>query len=98
MKLNTADAPNCTAQVILLHMNHAYILVKGILHDDLKVLLETNVKSSKKDKVILGVSDSKLSASINEELGLSCQHTGVVPEIIRGMYTIFLANVCSCCI
>ncbi|XP_067950610.1 nucleolar protein 56-like isoform X2 [Watersipora subatra] len=58
---------------------------EGILHDDLKVLLETNVKSSKKDKVILGVSDSKLSASINEELGLSCQHTGVVPEIIRGI-------------
>lgn len=44
------------------------------------------MKSSKKDKVILGVSDSKLSGSINEELGLSCQHTGVVPEVVRGRH------------
>ena len=58
--------------------------VSGIVHDDLKLFLQSNVKSTKKSKVILGVSDSKLGASINEELGLSCQHTGVVPEIIRG--------------
>lgn len=58
----------------------------GIVHDDLKLFLQSNVKSGKKDKVTLGVSDSKLGASINEELSLSVQTTGVVPEIIRGEF------------
>lgn len=69
-------------------MTHMSLFL-GIVHDDLKQFLQTNVKSSKKDKVILGVSDQKLGASINDELGLSCQHTGVVPEIIRGLYAKF---------
>ena len=41
-------------------------------------------KSGKKKKCILGVADSKIAAPISEEIGVSCQHTGVVPEIIRG--------------
>ena len=41
-------------------------------------------KSKKKDKVILGVGDPKLGSSINDNLGVSCLHTGVVPEVIRG--------------
>ena len=83
---------------------HAYFLMVvisdllcqfvGIVHDDLKLFLQTNVKPTKKDKIILGISDSKLGAAINEELGFSCQHTGVVPEIIRGksLTTIPLAS------
>lgn len=59
---------------------------EGILHPDLTLFLETNVpKSSKKNKLILGVADQKIAASIQEALGFSCQHTEVVPEILRGI-------------
>ena len=51
------------------------------------MFLETHLpKSKKKDKVILGVGDSKLGSSINEVLGVTCQHIGVVPEVIRGNF------------
>lgn len=57
----------------------------GVVHEDLKLFIETNVpKGSKKEKSILGVGDSKIAAPIAEDCGISCQHTGVVPEIIRG--------------
>lgn len=59
---------------------------EGVLHQDLTLFLETNVpKSTKKAKSILGLSDQKLAGAISETLGLSCQHTGVVPEIVRGL-------------
>ncbi|ESN92330.1 hypothetical protein HELRODRAFT_157952 [Helobdella robusta] len=60
---------------------------EGIVHPDLKAFVETNVPQSvgKKTKSILGVGDNKLAASISEELGYSCMHTGIVPEIIRGL-------------
>ena len=58
---------------------------EGIMHDDLRAFLETNLpKPSKKEKVILGIGDSKIGASISEEFGVSCMHSDVVPEIIRG--------------
>merc|ERR1719385_430916 len=38
-----------------------------------------------KGKAVLGVSDSKLSASINDACGIKCSHVGVVPEVIRGI-------------
>merc|ERR1719483_924117 len=34
---------------------------------------------------VLGVSDSKLSASINDACGIKCSHIGVIPEEIRGI-------------
>ena len=34
--------------------------------------------------MVLGVCDSKIGAAITEEMGVSCQHTGIVPEIVRG--------------
>merc|ERR1711976_331658 len=59
---------------------------EGVLHEDLRLFLETNVpKGGKKEKCTLGIGDSKLAAAVSEEMGLSCQHTGVVPEIIRGI-------------
>ncbi len=59
---------------------------EGILHDDLRLFLETNVpKSKKKAASVLGVGDQKLAAAIAEELSISCMHTGVIPEIIRGI-------------
>jgi len=55
---------------------------EGIVSDDLKLFLETNMP---KGKAVLGVSDSKLSASINDACGIKCSHVGVVPEVIRGI-------------
>jgi len=42
-------------------------------------------KSKKKVQVILGVGDAKIASAINDELGISCQHSGVVVEITRGI-------------
>lgn len=63
---------------------------EGVLHDDLKLFLDTNLpkkSAAKKDaaKLQLGVSDSKISSTINEALGVVCTHVGAVPEIIRGI-------------
>merc|ERR1712233_105061 len=55
---------------------------EGIVSDDLKLFLETNMP---KGKAVLGGSDSKLSASINDALGIKCSHIGVVPEVLRGI-------------
>ncbi|XP_076467396.1 nucleolar protein 56-like isoform X2 [Babylonia areolata] len=59
---------------------------EGVLHEDLKVLLEAHVpKSSKKLKVLLGINDAKIAAAILEELQINCITTGAVPEIMRGI-------------
>ncbi|XP_064630652.1 nucleolar protein 56-like [Lineus longissimus] len=59
---------------------------EGLLHEDLRLFLETNMpKPGKKSKSILGVADSKIGSSIQEEMGITCQFTGVVPEIVRGI-------------
>ncbi|KAK3094708.1 hypothetical protein FSP39_005296 [Pinctada imbricata] len=59
---------------------------EGVVHEDLRLFLETNVpKSGKKQKVTLGVADSKIGSVIPEELGIKCSHIGVVPEVIRGI-------------
>ena len=64
--------------------------ITGLLHEDLRLFLETNVPASKKkQKVVLGICDSKIGATISEELGISCQHTGIIPEIARGTYNPF---------
>lgn len=55
----------------------------GVLHEDLRLLLETNLPAKKK-KVLLGVSDAKIGAAIQEELGYQCQTGGVIAEITRG--------------
>ena len=56
---------------------------EGIVHDDLKLFLDTNLPKGGKG-VVLGVSDSKLSASINDSCKVKCSHIGVIPEVIRG--------------
>ena len=55
-------------------------LFPGLLAEELKAFLETNLPQ-KKSKVQLGVCDSKLGAAINEALGVSVTHVGVVPEV-----------------
>jgi len=57
---------------------------EGIVHDDLKLFLDTNLPKKGKG-VTLGVSDSKLSAGINDACGIKCSHIGVMPEVIRGI-------------
>jgi nucleolar protein 56 len=57
----------------------------GLVHDDLRTFLDTNLpKEKKRAKMILGVADSRLASSINELFSITCQHTGVVPELLRG--------------
>lgn len=61
---------------------------EGVLHEDLKLFLETNLPkpTGKKDaKIQLGVADSKIASGINEAVGVTCTHVGVVPELIRGI-------------
>jgi len=58
---------------------------EGILHDDLKLFLETNMPKGGKTGAVLGVGDPKLSASIGDELDIKCSHIGVIPEVIRGI-------------
>ncbi|PNF28161.1 Nucleolar protein 56 [Cryptotermes secundus] len=76
-------SPFKTAMSALENMNS---ISEGILPGDLQLFLETHLPKPKgKNKDILGVSDPKLGASINEALGIVCQHVGVVPEVIRGI-------------
>ncbi|XP_053110558.1 nucleolar protein 56 [Hemicordylus capensis] len=76
-----AFSPFKSAQTALENIN---AVSEGILHEDLRLLLETNLPAKKK-KVLLGVSDAKIGAAIQEELGYQCQTGGVVAEITRGI-------------
>ncbi|NXN91758.1 NOP56 protein, partial [Rhinopomastus cyanomelas] len=64
----------------------------GILHEDLRLLLETSMPAKKK-KALLGVADPKIGAAILEELGYQCQTGGVVAELLRGIRLHFHALV-----
>lgn len=55
-----------------------------MVHADLKLFLETNLPLSGKKKAMLGVSDAKIGAALQEEFSLSIQTGGVVAEISRG--------------
>lgn len=56
----------------------------GVVHADLKLFLETNLSRSGKKKAVLGVSDAKIGAALQEEFSISIQTGGVVAEITRG--------------
>ncbi len=57
----------------------------GVVHDDLRTFLDTNLpKEKKRAKMTLGVADSRIASTINELFSITCQHTGVVPELLRG--------------
>lgn len=74
--------PFKSAQAALENMN---AISEGVVHADLKLFLETNLPRSGKKKAVLGVSDAKIGAALQEEFGLSIQTSGVVAEIIRGV-------------
>lgn len=56
----------------------------GVVHADLKLFLETNLPLTGKKKAVLGVSDAKVGAALQEEFNISIQTGGVVAEISRG--------------
>ena len=58
---------------------------EGILHDDLKLFLDTNVPKSKKNNVLLGIGDTRISNTIQESTGIKCTANEAVTEIIRGL-------------
>ncbi|CAM4551590.1 unnamed protein product [Lepidochelys olivacea] len=76
-----AFSPFKSAQSALENVN---AISEGILHEDLRLLLETNLPAKKK-KALLGVSDAKIGAAVQEELGYQCQTGGVVAELTRGI-------------
>lgn len=58
---------------------------EGILHDDLKLFLDTNVPKNKKNNVLLGIGDTRISGTIQETTGIKCTASEAVAEIIRGL-------------
>uniref|UniRef100_A0A672YAH8 Nucleolar protein 56 n=1 Tax=Sphaeramia orbicularis TaxID=375764 RepID=A0A672YAH8_9TELE len=74
--------PFKSAQAALENMN---AISEGVVHADLKLFLDTNLPRSGKKKAILGVSDAKIGAALQEEFSISIQTSGVVAEIIRGV-------------
>ncbi|XP_077157495.1 nucleolar protein 56 [Paroedura picta] len=76
-----AFAPFKSAQSAL---ENIHAVSEGLLHEDLRLLLETHLPAKRK-KAVLGVSDAKIGAAIQEELGCQCQTGGVVAEITRGI-------------
>ncbi|KAF7663692.1 hypothetical protein LDENG_00203800 [Lucifuga dentata] len=74
--------PFKSAQAALENMN---AISEGVVHADLKLFLETNLPHSGKKKAVLGVSDGKIGAALQEEFSISIQTSGVVAEITRGL-------------
>ncbi|KAG7476540.1 hypothetical protein MATL_G00084040 [Megalops atlanticus] len=85
-----AFLPFKSAQSALENIN---AISEGVVHADLKLFLETNLPPGGKKKNVLGVSDAKIGAALQEELGLSIQTGGVVAEILRGVRLHFHALV-----
>jgi len=66
-------------------LNNINAVSEGIVTDELKLFIQTNMPKAGKKGAILGVIDSKLTSTINEALGIQCSHIGVVPELLRGI-------------
>jgi len=55
------------------------------MHEDLRGFLEANLSGKKKSKTTIGIEDSRLAAVVQEQLEISCQSTGIVLEVLRGV-------------
>lgn len=86
MALNQSRLHHCHQP----HIDNLPPPLAGVVHADLKLFLETNLPLSGKKKAVLGVSDAKIGAALQEEFKLSIQTGGVVAEISRGEETAFL--------
>lgn len=83
-------SPFKTAVTALENIN---AISEGILPEDLQHFIDMAVpKSKKKSKVTLGVADPKLGAAVTESMGISCNHIGAVPEILRGILQFYNLN------
>jgi len=58
---------------------------EGVVHDDLKLFLSTNLPQNKDVEVNLGISDTRISGTISEEVGVKCVCNEAVNEVIRGL-------------
>ncbi|KAK3819010.1 MAG: hypothetical protein J3Q66DRAFT_339100 [Benniella sp.] len=59
---------------------------EGIMNDHLKAFLEMNLpKTGKKSKVVLGVTEKSLAGSIKEGLGIECDASEIVTDLVRGV-------------
>ncbi|KAI8353170.1 hypothetical protein B0O80DRAFT_427176 [Mortierella sp. GBAus27b] len=68
--------------------NHCINVLRhpGIMNDHLKAFLEMNLpKPGKKSKVVLGVSEKSLAGSIKEGLGVECDASEIVLDLVRGV-------------
>ncbi|XP_012261824.1 nucleolar protein 56 [Athalia rosae] len=74
-------SPFKTALTALENVNS---ISEGVVPIDLKLFLDSSLPGKRK-KIVLGVGDPKLGASIGEALEIKCDHTGVVPELLRGI-------------
>jgi len=80
-----AFAPFTSAEHALENIN---CVSEGVVSEYMKGFLEANLpagKKSKKGKVTLGVYDSKLGASLHDELGLSVSSNERIQELLRGI-------------
>eukprot|EP01116_Phalansterium_solitarium_P014206 TRINITY_DN31765_c0_g1_i1.p1 TRINITY_DN31765_c0_g1~~TRINITY_DN31765_c0_g1_i1.p1 ORF type:complete len:481 (-),score=168.80 TRINITY_DN31765_c0_g1_i1:290-1732(-) len=61
---------------------------EGVLNDHLKNFLEVSfpkVKPGKKSKFVLGVAEEKLGSAIQEAIGITCQKSPLIAELLRGI-------------
>lgn len=59
---------------------------EGVVHQDLNDFLEANLpKPKKRPTFALGVADKNVGSVIADTFGISCQSSGIVPEVIRGI-------------
>uniref|UniRef100_A0AC34QRH5 Nop domain-containing protein n=1 Tax=Panagrolaimus sp. JU765 TaxID=591449 RepID=A0AC34QRH5_9BILA len=65
-------------------LENCNFISEGTIHDDLRTFLESNLPKKRKN-LTLGLIDTKLGSSINEDIGIKCQVSGVVPELLRGI-------------
>lgn len=64
-------------------LENANAVSEGVMSNDLKLFLTSNIAQEKIHKVLLGVGGIKLAQTINEEIGISVMTTDAIPEILR---------------
>ncbi|KAF3926311.1 hypothetical protein AA313_de0200775 [Arthrobotrys entomopaga] len=67
-------------------LENANDISEGIMSEYLKTLLQANLPSGKKKKVVLGIADKNLATSIKAEFSnVQCETNEVVQDLIRGL-------------
>ncbi|KAK6536261.1 snoRNP complex protein nop56 [Arthrobotrys megalospora] len=67
-------------------LENANDISEGIMSEYLKTLLQANLPSAKKKKVVLGIADKNLATSIKADFpNVQCETNEVVQDLIRGL-------------